>query len=146
MALLSNLNYNTSDLLAFAKTYFSGICSKTYISNVPKAVLNSTTDFMLISLGSGISDKGDYGNVLLQIDIFVKSRQNGEKDNSKMSTLQNALFTKIREYSREETCPYVITNNSNNTCFEDYDSDSGFHVSINYVSVIIIQPTIITEE
>lgn len=144
MALLSNLNYNTSDLLAFATNYFGGICSHTKENNPPKVIPNNWNDFMIISLGSGISDKGDYGNVLLQIDIFVKSRQNGEKDNSKMRSLQNALFTKIREYSRVNTCPYVITNNSNNTCFEDYDNDSGFHVSINYVSVIIIQPTIIT--
>lgn len=146
MALLSNLNYNTSDLLAFAKAELGSICTKTYLSNHPKAIPTNLGDFMVISLGSGISDRGDYGNVMLQVDIFVKMRQNGERDNSKMSALQKSLFDTIKAYSREETCSYIMTTNSNNLCFDDFDADAGFHVSINYISIIIIQPTIpITE-
>ena len=133
-----NTAYLPSDIQNFGYGLFNGICQYTYLSNIPTALTNNTTDFMVVSTPTTVSDYRAYGKCTLMVEVFVKSKTNGIKDNQKMRNLQKAIFDKIDAFTRTATNPYIIQYDTN-MMFEDFDEKMGFHVSINFFDITIIK-------
>ena len=138
----TNTAYLLSDIQNFGYELFKNICQYTYLSNIPTSLTNNTTDFMVISTPTTVTDYNAYGKCSLQVEVFVRAKTNGIKDNQKMRNLQKAIFDKIDAFTRLSTNPYHIQYDTN-MMFEDFDEKMGFHVSINFFD-ITIQPITIT--
>lgn len=132
----TNTAYLLSDIQNFGYELFKNICQYTYIANIPTALADKTTDFMVISTPTTTQDYGAYGRCLMQVEVFVQAKKNGIKDNQKMRNIQKAIFDKIDAFTRTATNPYFIQYDTN-MMFEDFDEKMGFHVSINFFDVTI---------
>ena len=130
-----NTKFNIPDLEEFAKNLFSGVCDVTVLTNFPKSLKDNQNSVMVVSVASSLKDFNAYGKCLIAVEIFVKEKANGLKDNSKMKSLQSAFITKVNSYSTG-TSNYIMTTNDD-LCFSDYDANKGFHVMINYITILI---------
>ena len=131
-----NTAYLLSDIQNFGYETFKGICQYTYLSNVPTKLTNNTTDFMVISTPTTVTDFEAYGKCTLMVEVFVQAKNGGIKDNQKMRTLQKAIFDKIDAFTRTASNPYFIQYDTN-MMFEDFDEKMSFHVSINFFDITI---------
>ena len=131
-----NTAYLLSDIQNFGYETFKGICQYTYLSNVPTKLTNNTTDFMVISTPTTVTDFEAYGKCTLMVEVFVKSKARGVEDIQKMRTLQKAIFDKIDAFTRNSNNPYFIQYDQN-LCYSDYDEKMNFHVSINFFDITI---------
>ena len=134
----TNTAYLLSDIQNFGYETFKGICQYTYLSNIPTALTNNTTDFMVISTPTTVNDNRAYGKCIMQVEVFVRAKTNAIKDNQKMRGFQKAIFDKIDAFTRISTTPYLIQYDTN-MMFEDFDEKMGFHVTINFFDITIIK-------
>ena len=134
----TNTAYLLSDIQNFGYELFKGICQYTYLSNIPTALTNNTTDFMVISTPTTVNDNSAYGKCTLMVEVFVAAKKGGIKDNQKMRGFQKAIFDKIDAFTRTATNPYFIQYDTN-MMFEDFDEKMGYHVSINFFDITIIK-------
>ena len=132
-----NTKFNIPDLENFALNLFKGVCDVTKLTNFPKSLKDNEKSVMVVSVSSSIKDFNAYGRCLLSVEIFVKEKANGLKDNAKMKSLLSAFVTKVNAYTTG-TSDYIMTSNED-LCFSDYDSQKGFHVMVNYLTILIKQ-------
>ena len=133
-----NTAYLLSDIQNFGYETFKGICQYTYLSNVPTALSDNTTNFMVISTPTTLTNNRAYGKCTLMVEVFVAAKKGGIKDNQKMRGFQKAIFDKIDAFTRTSTNPYLIQYDTN-MMFEDFDEKMGYHVTINFFDITIIK-------
>ena len=133
-----NTAYSLSDIKNFGFQLFNGICDETHTTNLPTALKDGTTSFLVVSTPTTLTDNGAYGKCTLMVEVFVKSKPRGIEDLQKMRTLQNAVLDKINSFTRTATNPYHIQYDTN-TMFSEFDEKMGFHVTINFFDITIIK-------
>ena len=134
----TNTAYLLSDIKNFGFQLFNGICDETHTTNVPTALKNGTTSFLVVSTPTTLNNNGAYGKCIMQVEVFVQAKPRGIEDLPKMRTLQKAVLDKIDAFTRTSTNPYLIQYDPN-MMFSDFDEKMGFHVTINFFDITIIK-------
>ena len=105
-----------------------GISKKVY-PNRPKAA-DPAPDFVVVSIGNGVTDLSAYGECIVRIDLFAK-----DIDNIKNKKKLSAMYTKLVEGFPAASGRLLFDNEWN--LLGDTPDDFGFHARIIRISTTI---------